>query len=166
MYGGVAWGRCGVGEAWHGGGVAWGRRGVGEVWRIANVLIQAQTGCFQEQYVMDESFAEEISLANVSDITINVQQQQVLVLQRSHPPVTVWSINGTFLFAWSTKDIGYPHSITLNGSDPADATVWITGMYDHCVKEFTYHGDNTSEALVSVGNIQMVQVFIPLSLEG
>ena len=89
---------------------------------------------------MDESFAEEISFANVSDITINVQQQQVLVLQRSHPPVTVWSVNGTFLFAWSTKDIGYPHSITLNGSDPADATVWITDMYDHCVKEFTYHG--------------------------
>lgn len=107
---------------------------------LPKVLIQAQTRCFQEQYAKDESFAEEISFANVSDIAVNVEQQQVLVLQRSHPPVTVWSTSGTFLFAWSTKDIGYPHSITLNGSDPTNATVWITDINDHCIKEFTYHG--------------------------
>ena len=89
---------------------------------------------------MDKSFVAGIPFANVSDIIINAQQQHVLVLQRSHPPVTVWSTNGTLLFVWNTQGIGSPHSITLNGSDPASATVWITDMYDHCIKEFTYQG--------------------------
>ncbi len=110
----------------------------------------ADKGCFQEQYVKDKAFAEGFSFANVSDIAINTEQTQVWVLQRSHPPVTVWnSETGTFLFAWNTQEIGYPHSITLNGSDPASATVWITDMagnlasgekYGHCLKQFTYFG--------------------------
>ena len=109
------------------------------LWRVLifvlpATLLQAQTGCFQEQYMMDESFA------NVSDIAVNVEQHQVFVLQRSYPAVTVWNTDGIFLFAWSTKDIGYPHSIKLNGSDPEGATVWVTDMDDHCVKEFTYYG--------------------------
>ena len=103
-------------------------------------LLQAQTGCFQEQYMMDESFVEGFSFANVSDIAVNIEQHQVFVLQRSYPAVTVWNTDGMFLFAWSTKDIGYPHSIKLNGSDPEGATVWVTDMGDHCVKEFTYYG--------------------------
>lgn len=90
--------------------------------------------------MMDESFAEGFSFANVSDIAVNVEQHQVFVLQRSYPAVTVWNTDGIFLFAWSTKDIGYPHSIKLNGSDPEGATVWVTDMDDHCVKEFTYYG--------------------------
>ena len=109
------------------------------LWRVLifvlpATLLQAQTGCFQEQYMMDESFA------NVSDIAVNVEQHQVFVLQRSYPAVTVWNTDGIFLFAWSTKNIGYPHSIKLNGSDPEGATVWVTDMDDHCVKEFTYYG--------------------------
>ena len=115
------------------------------LWRVLifvlpATLLQAQTGCFQEQYMMDESFAEGFSFANVSDIAVNVEQHQVFVLQRSYPAVTVWNTDGIFLFAWSTKDIGYPHSIKLNGSDPKGATVWVTDMDDHCVKEFTYYG--------------------------
>ena len=110
------------------------------VFVLPATLLQAQTGCFKEQYIMDESFAEGFSFANVSDIAVNVQHHQVFVLQRSYPSVTVWDTDGIFLFAWSTKDIRYPHSIKLNGSDPEVATVWVTDMYDHCVKEFTYYG--------------------------
>ena len=113
------------------------------VFVLPATLLQAQTGCFQEQYIMDESFAEGFSFANVSDIAVNVQQHQVFVLQRSYPSVMVWDTDGIFLFAWSTKDIRYPHSIKLNGSDPEVATVWVTDMYDHCVKEFTYAMANT-----------------------
>ena len=117
---------------------------------ILPVTLQARTGCFDEQYV-GESFAKGMSFENVSDIAVNINAEwnHVFVLQRSYPPVTVWSTNGTFLFAWSNHDIGYPHSITINGSNPLDATVWITDMagdlaagrkYGHCIKGFTYSG--------------------------
>lgn len=113
---------------------------------VLPLILHAHTGCFEEQYVADESFANSISFANVSDVAVDTERKLAFVLQRSHPPVTVWSTNGTFHFAWSSQRIGFPHSITLN---VANFTVWITDMagdlvtgesYGHCVKEFTYSG--------------------------
>ena len=62
---------------------------------------QADGMCFQRQYSLDESFAKmltTIAFENVSDVVINQREQHVLVLQRSHPPVSVLSTNGTLLF--------------------------------------------------------------------
>ena len=66
---------------------------------------QADSTCFQKQYALDESFAKlmpTIAFENVSDVVINQNEQHVLVLQRSHPPVSVLSTNGTLLFTWET----------------------------------------------------------------
>ena len=110
--------------------------------------------CFQKQYALDENFSKlltTVAFENVSDVVINQKDQHVLVLQRSYPPVSVWSSNGTLLFAWETLEIGYPHSLTLDRTSSAETTVWITDMagegeldagkvYGHCVKQFTYTG--------------------------
>lgn len=114
---------------------------------VLPLILQADTGCFEDQYVADATFANNVSFANVTDIAVDTVRKLVFVLQRSHPPVTVWSTNGTFRFAWNTLLIGYPHYITLR---VADTTVWITDMagelaagesYGHCVKEFKYSGE-------------------------
>ena len=73
------------------------------------------------------------------------------MLQRSYPPVSVWSTNGTLLFIWETQKIGYPHSLTLDRTSSDETTVWITDIagegellagkvYGHCIKQFTYNG--------------------------
>lgn len=109
----------------------------------------AANTCFQRQYALDTNFAKNIPFENVSDIAINQKEQHILVLQRSHPPVSVWSTNGTLLFTWDTQEIGYPHSLTINATTTAETTVWITDMagelaagkvYGHCIKQFTYTG--------------------------
>lgn len=104
---------------------------------------------FKAEYVQDKNFANGFAFKDVSDIAINSVLRQVFVLQRSLPVVTVWDTNGTLIFVWSTIDLGFPHSITLNGSNPSTARVWITdmagptivkGSYGHCVKVFSYYG--------------------------
>ena len=109
-----------------------------------------QTFQFEKQYILDKTFAASFEFQDVTDIAINLPQNHILVLQRSRPPLTLWNTNGTFLMSWDTKEIGYPHSITLNGSDPSVATVWITDFagallagnsYGHCVKQFSYYGE-------------------------
>lgn len=113
---------------------------------VLPLILQADTGCFEEQYVADKTFANNVSFANVTDVAVDTVRKLVFVLQRSHPPVSVWSTNGTFYFAWNSQLIGYPHFITLR---VAESTVWVTDMagdlaagdsYGHCVKEFTYSG--------------------------
>ena len=113
-------------------------------------LLAAADICFQKQYSIDEDFAKTTALKfeDVSDIAINKKAQHLLVLQRSHPPVSVWSTNGTLLFVWDTQEIGYPHSLTIDHTT-SKTTVWITDMagdlaageaYGHCIKQFTYIG--------------------------
>ncbi len=116
---------------------------------------QSDGPCFQKQYALHENFAKRlttIAFENVSDVVFNQKEQHVLVLQRSHPPVSVLSTNGTLLFTWETQEIGYPHSLTLDQSSSSKTTVWITDMagelsplagkdYGHCIKHFTYSGE-------------------------
>lgn len=109
------------------------------------------TQCFQKQYVLDEAFTNSSAFVNVTDVAINHIEQHVLVLQRSVPPISVWSTNGTLLFAWDTQELGYPHSLTLEQTRTGtETTVWITDMagklaagreYGHCIKQFTYTGN-------------------------
>ena len=111
------------------------------------LFVRVHAGCFERQYAADESFASSgVRFANVTDVAVDVERRLVFVLQRSRPPVTAWSTNGTLRFVWTTELLGYPHSITLNASD---LTVWITDMagplvagnsYGHCLKHFTYSG--------------------------
>ena len=105
---------------------------------------------FKDEYVQDVNFAKNFSFKDITDIAVNPVLKHVFVLQRSVPFVTVWSTNDTLLYSWKTTDIGYPHSITLKGTDLSTASVWITDMagpvtvtdsYGHCIKEFTYKGD-------------------------
>ena len=111
---------------------------------IAAVIVSslATNACFKEQYSLDESFARTVDFANVSDIAINQKEQHVLVLQRSRPAVTVWSMDGSLVLAWDTQEIGFPHSLTIAHQD-VETTVWITDMagelaagnkYGHCIK--------------------------------
>ena len=114
---------------------------------LCALFLHVHAGCFEKQYVADESFAASgVRFANVTDVAVDVERRLVFVLQRSRPPVTVWSTNGTLRFAWATELLGYPHSITLNVTH---LTVWITDMagplaagnsYGHCIKHFTYGG--------------------------
>lgn len=106
---------------------------------------------FKREYIQDTKFAKNFAFKDVTDVAINSPLRQVLVLQRSVPPVTVWDSNGTLITSWTTQELGYPHSITLEGLDPDTAKVWITdmagsstrdpiGSYGHCVKLFSYYG--------------------------
>ena len=116
--------------------------------------------CFQSQYALDDAFANSTAFHNVSDIGINQKEGHVLILQRSYPPVSVWSTNGTLLFVWDTQEIGYPHSLVLANQTTATettTTVWITDMagelaagktFGHCIKQFTY----TGKFIGSLGN--------------
>ena len=112
--------------------------------------LAATESCFQRQYKLD-NFITDRAFKDVTDIAFNHQEQSILVLQRSYPPVTIWSTDGTLLQEWDTQDIGYPHSFIINAtSGTDDTTVWITDMagelaagnvYGHCIKQFTYTGE-------------------------
>ena len=105
--------------------------------------------CFQAQYTLND-FITSSAFKDVTDVAFNHQKKHVLVLQRSYPPVTIWSVDGTLLSQWDTQDIGYPHSLTIQTSNnDSEATIWITDMagelaagnkYGHCIKQFTYSG--------------------------
>lgn len=116
---------------------------------IAKIDQEQRQISFKDEYIQDTGFAKGFAFKDVTDVAINSPLRQVLVLQRSMPSVTVWDVNGTLIFTWTTNNLGYPHSITLNGSDPDTATVYITdmagsltqtGSYGHCVKCFSYYG--------------------------
>lgn len=105
---------------------------------------------FKGQYIYQENFTDGYSFQDVTDIAVNSEMGHVLILQRSIPSLTIWDRNGSFIFAWNTSELGYPHSISLNGSDPLTANVWITDMagalaagttYGHCIKDFSYFGE-------------------------
>ncbi len=116
---------------------------------LLQVLRVISKPCFQTQYTLDNLFAKGIVFRNVSDVVVNEREQHVMVLQRSHPPVSVWGTNGSLLFVWKTQEIGYPHSLTLDQIGSV-TTVWITDMagelaagkiYGHCIKHFKYTGE-------------------------
>lgn len=122
------------------------------------ILQSSQHACFQRQYALDD-FILDKTFKDVTDIAINHKEQHVVVLQRSYPPVTIWSTDGKLLFKWDTQEIGYPHSLTLNATsgNSDETTVWITDMagklaagkaYGHCIKQFTY----TGRFIQSIGN--------------
>lgn len=105
---------------------------------------------FERQYILDKTFAKGFHFEDVTDIAVNSEMGHVLVLQRSTPPLTIWDINGTLVSSWNTTRLGYPHSLSLNGSDPHTANIWVTDMagtlsagtmYGHCVKNFSYFGE-------------------------
>ncbi len=97
--------------------------------------------CFQRQYILDD-FLSGSTFKDVTDIGINHEEEQLFVLQRSYPFVTIWKTDSTFLLEWDTLDLKYPHSLTMDASsDIFGTTVWITDMADHCIKQFTYTGN-------------------------
>lgn len=74
----------------------------------------------------------------------------IYLLQRSQPPVSVWTPQGELVGAWDTEALGDPHSITLETRPDGRKFVWITDMapprpagggYGHCIKQFTTEGD-------------------------
>ena len=83
---------------------------------------------FDVVYIRDTSFAAKRKFQDVTDIAVNLVLGHVFVLQRSQPPVSVWGRDGRILFEWKTEEIGFPHSLTILGTDPEVATVLITDM--------------------------------------
>lgn len=113
---------------------------------------------FSEVYIRDSSFATEGKFQDVTDIDINHELGHVFVLQRSKPPVTVWGRDGRLLFEWKTEEIGFPHSITLLGTDPQQATVLITDMAGE------YDVNNTITAEVVASKILQLEQQVPCDL--
>ena len=99
-------------------------------------------------YAQDASFpGTSISWGQVSWIRFD-NAGNVAVLQRAQPPVTYWTAAGQLLAAWSTTQLGYPHSITFNTAG-GTTSAWITDMappqtagagWGHCIKQFTTGG--------------------------
>lgn len=104
------------------------------------------------RYVQDPSFpwAPGFAFGQVSWVTFDAARRNLLVLQRSTPPVTFWEPVGKLLGQWTTNQLGYPHSLTLHTDGGGSSSVWITDMappqlagigFGHCVKSFTLGGD-------------------------
>ncbi len=103
-------------------------------------------------YVLDTGFPKPspITFGEVSWMTVDQETHQVYVLQRSQPPVTVWTSEGELVSAWETQELGDPHSIDLHVASDGTKSIWITDMappllagqvYGHCLKHFTLNGE-------------------------
>ena len=102
-------------------------------------------------YALDPAFPKPsgISFDTVSWVTRDTGSKLIYVLQRSQPPVSAWTADGTLVSSWSTQVLGDPHSISFH-TDPRGATVaWITDMappqpagqaYGHCLKALDMSG--------------------------
>lgn len=92
----------------------------------------------------------------VSWVTFDPATRQLLVLQRSNPPVVFLSPAGQEVGQWTTTALGFPHSLRLRPEAGGTPSVWITDMappllagtgFGHCVKRFTF----TSEPAGTIG---------------
>lgn len=127
--------------------------GVLVITAAVSVSLATSDSCFQKEYSLDlNAFITDgaVAFKDVTDIAFNHHMRHVIVLQRSFPPVTIWDMaSGELLLKWDTKDLGYPHSLTLDTTPSSEPTLWITDMagrlaagrkYGHCIKQFTYNG--------------------------
>lgn len=101
-------------------------------------------------FVRDRSFPDpSIPFDQVTWMEVDRETGEVYLLQRSQPPVSVWSSEGELLRTWSTRALGDPHSLTLHTDAAGQRSVWITDMappryagtgYGHCLKQFSLGG--------------------------
>ena len=101
-------------------------------------------------YVLDPSFPRpsEVSFDVVTWAAFDRTANQLVLLQRSQPAVTMWSPSGNLVDMWETTELGDPHSIKLRTID-GERFVWITDMappnpagpaFGHCLKSFSLSG--------------------------
>jgi DNA-binding beta-propeller fold protein YncE len=102
-------------------------------------------------YALDPSFPRPsgIRFGAVSWVARDPLSGLVYVLQRSQPPVSAWTADGALASAWSTQDLGDPHSLSLLAGPEGTMLAWVTDMapprlagqgYGHCLKAFSLSG--------------------------
>lgn len=103
-------------------------------------------------YVLDSGFPQPstISFDQVTWMQVDWRTGWVYLLQRSQPPVSVWTPAGELVRSWDTQALGDPHSISLENLPDGSQRVWITDMapplyagqgFGHCLKQFTTEGE-------------------------
>jgi hypothetical protein len=116
-------------------------------------------------YTLDPSFPQpsDISFNAVSWVERDPQSRLIYILQRSSPPVSAWTTDGTLVSIWSTQELGDPHSISFRTGPQGSTLAWITDMappllagqgYGHCLKKFTITGTWLSNIGVCAQNSQ------------
>jgi hypothetical protein len=103
-----------------------------------------------ESYVQDQNFPKTIfAYKNLSWVTLSPDEKELYLLQRGVPAVSVWDLNGNLLKTWSTKDLGFPHSLRFQVLPDNSQRIWITDMappvtaglsFGHCLKQFSIDG--------------------------
>lgn len=87
---------------------------------------------------------------NVSWVQLSPTGNELYFLQRGSPAVTIWDLNGNYMWEWDTQMLGNPHSITFQAIDANTYYVWITDMAPpltagdfcgHCLKQFDMNGN-------------------------
>jgi len=103
-------------------------------------------------YINDPNFpvANGFQFEDVSWVKLAPGGDEIYILQRGSPAVSVWDLNGNHLRDWDTQELGDPHSLTFQEFDDGSYSVWITDMappltagnvYGHCLKQFDMHGN-------------------------
>jgi hypothetical protein len=116
-------------------------------------------------YSLDSSFPQPsgVTFNTVSWISRDPKTNLIYVLQRSAPPVSVWTPEGKLVSRWTTKELGDPHSIALQTAADGSRVAWVTDMappllaghgYGHCLKLFTLSGNLLSTTGTCAKNSQ------------
>ncbi|MDB5142917.1 MAG: hypothetical protein JWQ66_1630 [Mucilaginibacter sp.] len=103
-------------------------------------------------YQLDTSFpnAEGFQFLDVSWLTLSPAGDELYILQRGAPAVSVWDMLGNHLRNWDTLELGCPHSLTFQSNNDGSYFAWITDMAPpltagdfcgHCIKQFDMNGN-------------------------
>lgn len=103
-------------------------------------------------YIQDTLFPIDsgFDFKNVSWITLSPSENEIYILQRGFPCVTIWSLSGNYLSSWNTNELGNPHSLKFQLLENGEYRVWITDMAPpsmtgnlcgHCIKQFDMSGN-------------------------
>lgn len=106
-------------------------------------------------YLQDKLFPSDagFDFQNVSWVTLSPSENELYILQRGFPCVTIWDLNGNHLSSWGTNELGNPHSLKFQSLGNGDYRIWITDMAPpsitgnlcgHCIKQFDMSGNYLS----------------------
>ena len=71
-------------------------------------------------YVLDRTWpASRFPFKQVTWMKVHPETGQIYLLQRSQPPVSVWTPGGGLVRTWNTQALGDPHSLSLQTQENA-----------------------------------------------
>jgi hypothetical protein len=103
-------------------------------------------------YIQDTCFltGSGFDFKDVSWISLSPSQDELYILQRGLPCVTIWDLDGNYLRGWGTNELACPHSLKFQELGNGECCIWITDMASpsmtgnlcgYCIKQFDMSGN-------------------------